>query len=310
MNMKNQRLRSADLAGIQYWGLAGITQSCIVAVTSLFNLRERIRHAALVTASGRHGFLIETEFEEIIAVKAGFTSGYPGEGPRGLAVALQLLSKHRVEIDEYLVDEAWLARLDASCLLQSDLDTIERTPPLRPQRWHDYLYDQRRVVDEDGTGLAHYYGFAVPFGLIDDRIMDLAVDFRDNPDAALFVGYRRLEDVFRERTGMAGEGTKLFAKAFLGDSPLLRWDLPDEGESKGRAQLFAAAYMAFRNARFHREFGNDTDAALREFLILNELYRLEAEAMTEFEINAARADAAEEKKALATLIGADRTTGD
>jgi hypothetical protein len=298
---RSQRLRSKDLAGIQYAGLDGITESCISSIATLFGRVDSMKTAGLLTCGNSHGFLIWTEFDEVIAIKAGFGSGYRGEGPCGLAVALVLLQKHRVQIDEYVVDELLMERLSASCLLQTDIDRLEGTSPVRPQRWHDYVYDYRHLVDEDGGGLARHYSLAIPFGLVDDRIVDLAVDFQRNPDAAIIAAYRRLEDVFRKRTGLAGEGTRLFASAFLGQPPLLRWDVPDEGESKGRAQLFAGAYMAFRNARVHRELKSGAASALREFMLVNELYLLEAEAMTASELDTERHRQGDEKDALDSL---------
>jgi hypothetical protein len=286
--MKNQRLRSDELAGIQYLGLDGITQSCISALTLLFTREEKLIKAALLTVGQVHGFLVWTESQEIFAIKAGFSSGYGGEGPRGLAVALALLIKHRVDVEEYMVDPLLISRLSASCLLHLDIENIAHASPARPSRWHDYIYEYRTLVDSSGKNLARHYGLSVPFALIDDRIMDCAVSFREDADAAIILAYRRLEDIFRKRTGLKGEGTRLFGNAFSGAEPLLRWDVPDDGESKGRAQLFSAVYMAFRNARVHRELEVDMEAALREFLLVNELFRLEAEARTETQLLAER----------------------
>lgn len=299
--MTNQRLRSDDLAGIQYLGLDGITQSCLTALTSLFGREERLTAADLITCEQTHGLLIWTEFDEVIAIKPGFASGYGGEGPRGLAMALSLLQRHRVEIDEYVVDTLFMARLSASCLLLKDIDHLEQAEPLRPRRWYDYIYEYEHLVENGRDMLAPGYSISIPFGLVDHRIMDLAVEFRTNPDGSIISAFRRLEDVFRTRTGLAGEGTRLFGNAFAGDNPVLRWDVPDVGECRGRAQLFSAAFMAFRNARVHRELHLNMESALREFLLVNELFRLESEAMTESEILLKRQREAYEVSALASL---------
>lgn len=55
--------------------------------------------------------------------------------------------------------------------------------------------------------------------------------------------------------------------------------MPDIGEIKGRANLFTGTYMAFRNARAHRESTENYAQMFREFLLVNELYLLESEAI-------------------------------
>lgn len=291
--MRSHRVATKDLAGIQYVGLDGITQSCIRAITGLLNCGQLLTGASLVTCDANHAFILTTEYKETIAVKAGFASGYSGEGPRGLATALKILHRHEVDIDEYLVQPAFMHRLSLSCLLQTDLDFIDGAHPVRPQRWYDYIYDQGEEFLSSPERLASNYPSTIPFALVDPRIIDLAVAFYKGQDAAILSAYRRLEDTVRGRTGLSGEGTRLFSKAFLNDGAPLRWDVPDEGESKGRASLFNATYTAFRNARAHREIPSGLDAELREFLLVNELYRLEAEAMTESQLREKRAARAE-----------------
>ena len=100
-----------------------------------------------------------------------------------------------------------------------------------------------------------------------------------DPDGAVIGAYRRLEDVIRKRSEINESGTKLFSKAFFNDDSPLRWDVPDASESKGRGQLFTATYMSFRNARAHRELSLTIKQELREFLLINELFLLESEAI-------------------------------
>lgn len=290
----SQVLRSQDLAGIQYRGESGSTSSCIEAITALLSCGEPVKYAYLITSESMHAFVFANEYEDLVAIKPGFRSGYAGQGPRGLAVALKLLERHRIETDEYAVDALFMERLEQSCLLRSDVDALQRQNPVRPQRWYDYMHGSWSDGRSHMTQLSHHYPLAIPFAIIDERIVDLAVDFLGNEDASLLSAYRRLEDVVRKRTGLTGEGVRLFSKAFLADDCPLRWDVPDDGEGKGRANLFNAAYMAFRNARVHREGEFSAEAALRELLLINELYKLEAEAFTESELKKKR----EENKAI------------
>jgi hypothetical protein len=87
----------------------------------------------------------------------------------------------------------------------------------------------------------------------------------------------RLEDIVRARTGLSESNTKLFSRAFGGKAPLLTWPVLDENEHSGRLNLFTGVYMAYRNPRAHQE--KPQSERLAEFLLLNQLFRLEEEAV-------------------------------
>lgn len=222
---------------------------------------------------------------KLLSVMAGFSSGYLGTGPRGLSVTLSLLERHNVEINEFIASHMIMERLERSCLLNSDVVAIKSRPPIIPCRWCEYIIDSH-----DDDLISKYYPHSIPFALIDQRIIDLAINFRDNEDASLMSAYRRLEDAIRKRTGIQGEGNKLFSKAFVVDNCPLTWNVPDPGEAKGRGQLFTAAFSAFRNARAHRENEDEKETQLREFLLINELFRLERESLTADELRNAKDD--------------------
>lgn len=99
------------------------------------------------------------------------------------------------------------------------------------------------------------------------------------PDACLIDGYRRLEDVVRQRTGLQEHGAKLFSETFLGDAPRLSWSGLSAAEQSGRGALFTSAYRAYRNPRAHRELRSDSIDQTREFLLLNHLFSLERSAV-------------------------------
>ena len=119
----------------------------------------------------------------------------------------------------------------------------------------------------------------IPFAIIDRRLTDLALAFWKNPNDSLLTGYKRLEDILRERTASNTHGTRLFSEAFGKEGSKLTWADIDASEHAGRAQLFVGAFMAFRNRRAHREIRHDQENELTEFLLLNQLYRLEEEAI-------------------------------
>mgnify|MGYP001423730707 CR=1 FL=1 len=259
--------------------MAGVTRSCVRAVSRLLACGEVVESAKLLTHDRRHGFVLITRLAECIAILPGFTSGYSGEGPSGLARVLALLESHGTEIDEYFISSKMFHRLEKCCLLASDVEWLESERASRPMRWSDYIYAIDPNLSFNNESLVSSYPRSLPLGLIDDRILDLARGFDDNPGHAIDSAYRRLEDLVRSRAGLKREfGAKLFSKAFIGENAPLRWEVEDKGEQQGRGQLFSATFMAFRNARAHREALPSDASDVHEFLLINHLFYLERSA--------------------------------
>lgn len=272
-------VRIDDLSGIQYIGLPGISMSCRQAVNRLVQYGDQIERALILTHAKRHALLLTVEGEELVAVKSGFSSGYIGEGPRTLSEVLRLLEALNVDIEECEVTENILERLDASALTNKDIERIRGERPVRPRRWHDYVYD---VAGPDTDSSSVWAGFrpVMPWAIIDSRLTDLALRFSEHPDDSILKAFRRLEDCIRERTSLGEHGAKLFARAFTGDDAKLEWKIKDKAEQMGRAQLFAAAFMAYRNPRAHRELDESHNDQMTEFLLINQLFALERQAVS------------------------------
>jgi len=273
------KINPKDLAEIEYHGSHGITSHCLDAVARLIHFGQRIYQTRLLSCVndgfGTHALLLTMEYENLIVIKAGFASGYGGEGTRGLSTLLKLLQKHRTEIDEYDISPAMMERLNAGCLLQSDLEWLDEARYIRPQRYYDYILDRHHQED-----LERYFPPSINFGLLDPRLMDVALDFFDNPGHAIDTAYKRLEDRLRKRTELPGEsGNTLLTKAFQGDRSCLHWNDENSNEHNSKANLFKAVFGAYRNPRAHREVDADDKEALREFMLINELYLLEAKAV-------------------------------
>jgi hypothetical protein len=281
-------LNQERLAAIEYHGTAGTTSTCLAAIIRLLHAGDNIIHAKLVSCSHKHGrdhgFILTVNHGEQIAIKSGFTSGYSGEGPRGLAMALWILDEHKVEIDEYEVRKVFIERLDQSCLLRSDLERLEKATPLRPERWYDYIMKHsgfRSIEDlDDKIKLNAKFPVAIPFHIIDGRIMDLALSFSQDADNAILSAFRRLEDLIKDRTKAVDKsGARLFSAVFQGEHSLLHWNDRDPGEHAAKAKMFDAIFGAYRNPRAHGECRSGPGKKLREFLLVNELFLLEQSAI-------------------------------
>ena len=264
------------LAGIQYAGFAGTSQSCLQAVFQIIQYGKRIESVKILSANQAYCLLMKLDFEELVAIKSGFRSGYAGEGPSTFSKVLGVLYALQVEMDEYEVSPQLIERLDRSALTIKDLEFIEAAAPVRPRRLGDYVLEEHWPDDvESKERLFQHFRPVIPLALLDGRLTDLALSFWDDPDRCLVVAYRRLEDIVRNRTGLEDHGVKLFAQAFQGGSRKLEWAGIDSGEQTGRASLFSAAYLAYRNPRAHREIDSGDSDVLAELLLVNQLYRLE-----------------------------------
>lgn len=271
-------INSKESAGIQYWGVEGITQECLEAVERFLQYDDRITEVKILSDGERYCFLMTLGESDLVAIKSGFRFGYKGEGPRKFSRALALLEAHKIQMDEYAVGKDVIDRVNKSALTMGDLENIKVSRPVRPLRIYDYI----EMNDHDGIRDGSLWGNfrpVVPFAIVDRRIMDLAISFWKHPDANLNDGYRRFEDILRTRIKSDEYGYDLFKKAFILENSTLVWKGIMNGERLARANLISGAYSAYRNPRAHKEKKGHSNEDLSEFLLLNHLFRLESEAI-------------------------------
>ena len=276
-------LDQRKLAQIEYHGSAGITESSLLAVSRIIHFGDVINKANILSyfedSCGRHSLLLTVNEFSYIAIRSGFSSGYIGEGSRGLSTVLKMLIRHNVEIDEYKISADIYERLDASYLLSSDLDSLAQQKPIKPNRYYDYIDNSRYPVRSSNDQLKEYFPPSINFGLLDKRLIDLALDFHENTDHAINSAFRRLEDALRSRTGLFdASGSKLFKKAFEGEKSLLHWGDTNNGEHAAKSNLFKDIFSVYRNPRAHQEMRSNEHESLREFMLINELFILEKKA--------------------------------
>lgn len=279
-----KKVDMSKLAGIEYHGTPGVTQRCIDALRSILGSGEQLQTAWILTWSdgkvGEHSILLTVSPYLQILIKPGFTSGYSGTGPAGLSTAIELLQLFKVDIEEYDIDEELHRRCVAGCLLSSDLENLTQSRPVRPSRYSEYIEHPSYRARADVQHLLQEFPPVLNPGLLDARLIDLSIEFFNNPDSAITTAFRRLEDIVRDRVGEYDKSSgPLFAYAFEGDRPPLHWDDQVGGEQKGKAFIFKSVTMAYRNPRAHREISMSNHEAVREFMLINQLYVLEAAAI-------------------------------
>lgn len=304
MRRSRARIGYEQLAAIEYHGMRGISASCLNAVRRILQFGDRPERAILLTAGNTHALLLTGELLGDIAIKRGFTSGYSGEGPSALADALCLLLATGIDVEEVRVPEDLLERLDLSAMTTEDLELCKSLPPVRPIKIYDYIYDLPNPDTRKRT-VWKQFPEVMPWHIIDERLYDLASSFVEEPDQAIINGFRRLEDLMRDRIKSNEHGAKLFSNAFGGDDPALVWmreeaspcavglaatpepQQIEKSEQVGRMQLFTGSYQAFRNPRAHRLLSSTSSSELSEFLTLNQLFLLERAAVEKAESVAA-----------------------
>lgn len=269
---------------LEYVGIAGATKECVQAVERLLLTKADVRSALILTfRKGRnadHALLLTVGQGDEIIVKSGFASGYGGTGPSGLSHLLHLLDWHKVELDEVYVDEGLLERADASALTLDDLESIRAAKRIRPMRFWEYILDPSDGTPENPWARTDAH---IPMSIVDARLAEMARDFWNDPDGMLLKGHRQLEETIRKKAGISieeatGGPASVYKTAFNGDTPRLAWPEISRSEHVGRSNLFIGTLSAYRHVRAHRSVGGTVKEQLREFLLLNHLFSLEADA--------------------------------
>ncbi len=282
---KNYSSINSQSVDIEYHGSAGITQGCIEALQRTLQFGDELVQVIILSSqhglssNQKHGLFLKNSFEHSIIILPGFTSGYNGEGPRGFSYSLALLEAAGIPIDEVMLPKEMFKRLEEGALLFGDIEFFESSRPVRPKRHSYFILEQHWKKKRDGS-LWKEFKPVIPLGLIEPRLIKLARNFSDDPDNIVFQAFRLLEDTVRQRIDTEETGKKVFSTAFHGNDSPLYWPEIEMGEKVGRANLFIGAYLAYRNPKAHKEMNEDLNDLMRQFLVINQLFFLENEAIT------------------------------
>ena len=261
---------------IQYLGTP-YTQDCLEAIGFILQTQKHIEKTLLLSCDQAHAYLIKSD-RNIYIIKSGFSSGYPGEGPRGLASSLQLFLKHNIEVEEINISKKIMKKVNQSSLSNNDLEHILQIKHIRPIQIHEYIYAIYNTIEYQIIN-DRYYPTELPYHLIDSRILDLALKFNEDPNRSIFNAFIRLENIVRTRINSDKHSSALFEYAFCSEIPPLICKSEDKRASQATGRIFPNIYKAFRNEHAHKKVDKPLDKQMREFLLINELYLLENEAI-------------------------------
>lgn len=265
---------------IQYLGTP-YTQDCLEAIGFILQTQSYIEKALLLSCVHEHAYLIKSHRNTYI-IRSGFTSGYQGEGPKGLASSLQLFLKHNIEVEEIHISKKLMKKLNQASLSDLDLDNILKAQYIRPIQRYEHIYSIYKTTDYQHYN-DRYYPEILPFHLIDTRIFDLALKFNDDPNYSILTAYTRLEDIVKVKIDDHSLfSNNLLKTAFISDKQrksIYSWNKNNENVSNALGCLFTNVFTAYRNERAHSEVDKPYVKQLREFLLINELYLLERESI-------------------------------
>lgn len=267
---------SSDTKQLDFVGSTEITESCIQAILRYLHFGDQIQSAKLLSdPHNRHAFLLFLSNYHLVITRSGFTSGYNGEGPAGLAYILLLLKSFNIDTNELKISKKTMDKLNNSKLSPADIQSIYESNG-GYIGIEDYIYFSRnRDMKKEQTWSR--FPVTTPYKMIDARMHDLILEYHDNPDSSLSSGFRRLEDILKVRTETSLFGAKLCEHAFLGENSKLTWNV-DLAEKNSRANYFKSTFSLYRNRRAHNEIGRNNVNDMTELLALNSLFLLEKEA--------------------------------
>lgn len=268
---------SSDSTQLDIVGSNGITESCIQSILRYLHYGDKIQSAKLLSdPHKRHAFMICLNDYHLVLTRSGFTSGYNGEGPAGLAYILLLLKSFNIDITETKVSKKLMDKLNSSKISITEIQSVFEAKG-GYLGIDDYIYFSRnRDIRKEQTWSR--FPVTIPYKLIDARLHDLILDYHEKPDSSLSSGFRRLEDILKTRTETPLFGAKLCEHLFSGEGSKLTWNV-DMAEKNARANYFKSTFAFYRNRRAHNE-GEPSDINdMTELLALNSLYLLEREAI-------------------------------
>lgn len=264
---------------IQYLGTP-YTQDCIEAIGFLLQTQKYFTKVLLLSYEAQYAYIIQTN-SGTYAIRSGFSTD-SGEACKGLASSLQLFLKHNIDLDEVNISKKIMKKLNQASLSNRDLVNILKAKYVRPIQRYEYIYSVYKTIDYQSYN-DRYYTNTLPFHLIDSRIFDLALKFNDDPNYSILTAYTRLEDIVKEKINdRTLFSNNLLKTAFISDKQRLSiyfWDKNNEKVSNALGCLFTNVFTAYRNERAHSEVDKSYSQQLREFLLINELYLLESEAI-------------------------------
>lgn len=277
---------SPQPSDVQYMGMPGISEPCLLAVDAIVNSRRPPERASLVTYKGlprsggaEHLFLF-WDWNEVplTVVHSGFASGYGGEGPRTFSMALCMIRDKAIPIDELRVDEGLFNAIEERRPTQAMLDQLRlQGEPIEQWVWA-YVWDEHERMVEERTFWPMWHRPNLVFDFLDPELAERCQSlYPAKVEAAVreafLVVETRLHDLIETsiEDGEAPTGLALISQALRPDGGILTDESLRPSEREGLHHLFRGAFQYVRNPRAHRFVDEKDPQRAIEFIYLADL---------------------------------------
>ncbi len=158
----------SDRQTVQYFGKSGYTEPCLQAVNAILNsgiLPKTVtivsEHRVTRQARQDHLFIFwDWGYIPVVIVPSGFSSGYPGEGPKGYALAICMIREKQIPIDWITVNSRDFNSLDKGLIQYEDdpliMDIKAKTEGLT-WPWYEWVPENLEEALERGQLWRHAY---------------------------------------------------------------------------------------------------------------------------------------------------------
>ena len=265
-----------DPGEVQYMGIPGISYQCLLAVDTIVNSQNLPRKASVVSWMrdrqnwhGEHLFLFwDWNDVPLTVVHSGFTSGYPGEGPRSFSEALCMIYDRDIHTNLIHVNESDFSAIEER-RLTSDLIDVLRNSDDRPLGWPwPGVMNAHLTQLEDQTFWNERHESKLVFDFLDPELSkQCRTLYLQDAEAAVFTAFKVVEQRLRtmlHKPSMYGE--RLIKDALDPEKGILTDQSLPKPEREGLLHLFVGAHKFVRNPRGHR-FLDEQDEQLGVELI-------------------------------------------
>ena len=271
---------------VQYMGIPGISEQCLLAVDTIVNSQRLPERASLVThkelprsSKAEHLFLFwGWNHVPLTVVHSGFASGYGGEGPRTFSMALCMIRDKAVPINELRVHKGLFNAIEERRPTQVMLDQLRVQGEPMEQWIGVYVWEEHEQMVQDRTFWPMWHRPNLAFDFLDPELAERCQSlFPAKVEAAVreafLVVEARLRDVMEAsiEEGEAPTGMALISEALRPNGGILTDESLPPSEREGLHHLFRGAFQYVRNPRAHRFVDEKDPQRAIEFVYLADL---------------------------------------